>query len=258
MLNGLGLFDGIGGLSIALRDWVLPKAYCEIDRYAQCVLLSRMSEGELFQAPIWDDVRTLKGELLPPIDMVYAGFPCQDISVAGHGAGLDGERSGLFFEIIRLVGELGPKFVFLENVPAITTRGGLRVITEFARLGYDCRWTIVSAAELGAVHIRKRWFLLAYADGERLRQESGEKDEIQSTPQREMVAYRSRFPRRAPGTPEGFASPRVGRAGDGLPCRRDRHKALGNAVVPIQAREAFMRLSGLNNCKVNLHTSEGK
>src|SRR5690606_12278219 len=96
-------------------------------------------------------------------DVICGGFPCQDISVAGTGAGLEGERSGLFFEIIRLVGEIRPRLVFLENVPAITTRGGVRGISAFASLRYDCRWTIVSAAEVGAPHLRRRWFLLAHS-----------------------------------------------------------------------------------------------
>lgn len=92
MLNGLDLFSGIGGLTLALAPWVRPVAYCENDRYAQSVLLSRISSGDLPNAPIWDDVRTLKAWDIPNVDIVYGGFPCQDVSVAGARAGLDGER----------------------------------------------------------------------------------------------------------------------------------------------------------------------
>lgn len=167
-LNGLDLFSGIGGISLALEPWVRTVAYCEADRYAQSVLLSRMASGQIELAPIWDDVRTLDGRSLTcSIDVIFGGFPCQDISVAGNGVGLEGERSGLFFEIVRLVGELRPRFIFLENVPAITVRGLDRVLLELTKIGYDCRWTIVSAAEVGAPHLRERWFLLAYANGER-------------------------------------------------------------------------------------------
>lgn len=113
MIYGLDLFSGIGGISLALRDRVIPAAYCEIDPYARSVLLSRMHEGKLFKAPIWDDIKTLRGEMLPRIDIVYGGFPCQDISVAGLGAGLEGERSGLFFELVRLVKETKAPWVFL-------------------------------------------------------------------------------------------------------------------------------------------------
>src|SRR4051812_38162099 len=102
-MNGLDLFSGIGGLGLALADWVTPVAYCENDRYAQSVLLSRMASGELLLAPIWDDVRTLTGQQLPRIDCLYGGFPCQDLSAAGAGRGLAGERSGLYWQIERLV-----------------------------------------------------------------------------------------------------------------------------------------------------------
>lgn len=168
-LNGLDLFTGIGGITLALRGIVRPVAYCENDRHAQHVLLSRMATGDLPQAPIWDDVRTLSGSMLSSVDIVYGGFPCQDISAAGRGAGLGGERSGLYWELHRLVKETSPAFVFLENVPAIRTRGLRDVVRSFTDLGYDCRWTCVSAEEVGAPHLRKRWFLLAHSDSHSLR-----------------------------------------------------------------------------------------
>jgi len=161
-MNGLDLFSGIGGLTKALEGYVRPIAYCENDRYAQSVLLSRMVKAELPRAPIWDDIRTLRAGMLPGFaDVIYGGFPCQDISVAGRGEGLEGERSGLFFEIARLVGEIRPRFVFLENVAAITVRGADRVVGELCKLGYDCRWGILSAADVGANHRRERWWCLA-------------------------------------------------------------------------------------------------
>lgn len=162
MLNGLDLFSGIGGLTVALEPWVRPVAYCENDRYAQSVLLSRMSNGSIIGAPIWDDVRTLRGSGIGiGIDIITGGFPCQDISVAGRRVGLGGERSRLFLHVARLAEEVRPAFIFLENVPAIRSRGLSVVIFELARLGFDLRWTIVSAAEVGAPHLRKRWFCLA-------------------------------------------------------------------------------------------------
>jgi DNA (cytosine-5)-methyltransferase 1 len=154
----------MGGISEGLSEWVRPVAYCEINPHARRILLRRIEKGQLANAPIWDDVRTLPTAELGRVDIVYGGFPCQDISAAGRGAGLAGERSGLFYEITRLCDDLRPRFVFLENVPAITTRGLDAVIGEFTKLGYDCRWTIVSAAELGANHLRRRWFLLAHTN----------------------------------------------------------------------------------------------
>lgn len=179
-MNGLDLFSGIGGISLGLRDYVKPIAYCEIDSYCQGVLLSRISEGLLTNAPIWNDIKTLSydGKTWPRCDIVYGGFPCQDISVAGLGKGLAGERSGLFFEIVRLCREIKPRFIFLENVPAITIRGGVEVVRQIASLGYDCRWCVISAASVGALHKRERWFLLAHATSESAnRYTSGEKKE---------------------------------------------------------------------------------
>lgn len=182
MIYGLDLFSGVGGLSLALQGWVRPVAYCELDPYVRGVLLSRMRSGDLAVAPIWDDVKTLSGLHLPAVDLVYSGFPCQDISVAGAGRGLTGERSGLVREILRLVEECRPTFIFLENVPAIRTRGGEAVGKELARLGFDCRWTVVSAADVGAPHLRKRWFLLAaHPEHLQLRDEQGRRSRSTGT-----------------------------------------------------------------------------
>jgi DNA (cytosine-5)-methyltransferase 1 len=267
MLNGLDLFSGIGGISLALSPWVRTVAYCENDRYAQSVLLSRMHQGSLHHAPIWDDVRTIRMGIFPSgltIDIICGGFPCQDISLAGTGKGLAGERSGLFFEIARLVGELRPRFVFLENVPAISVRGLDRVLMEFTALGYDCRWTIVSAAELGAPHLRERWFLLAHADDsgrrELLQQEQkrrrGTTPDIRSDGETQLMADSDGkgLERRWREEPQQHrftesswwaVEPDVGRVANGISNRSHRLKCLGNSVVPLQAREAFKRLIGI-------------
>jgi len=121
-----------------------------------------MADESLSDGPIWDDITTLSG--LPfngSIDIIYGGFPCQDISIAGHGKGLEGKRSGLFFEILRLAKEIVPRWIFLENVPAITSRGGIQVLEELNKVGYNARWCVISAASVGALHKRERWFLLA-------------------------------------------------------------------------------------------------
>jgi DNA (cytosine-5)-methyltransferase 1 len=263
-VNGLDLFSGIGGISLALRPWVRTVAYCEQDRYAQGVLLSRMSEGKLCMAPIWDDVTTLNGSMLPEIDIIFGGFPCQDISVAGRGEGLAGERSGLFFEIVRLAEEIKPTFIFLENVPAIRTRGLSTVGESLDSLGYDCRWTTLSAEEVGAPHLRNRWFLLAKnqdpATMQRTEIERGESD--RDTERSKEMAHTNGHALRlkhrgSSGTggkkenePFGRSwwstEPNVGRMAHGIPNRVDRLRCLGNSVVPLQAREAFKELAGLN------------
>ena len=122
MLNGLDIFSGIGGFTLALAPWVRPIAYCENDRYAQSVLLSRIATSELPWAPIWDDVRTLLGSFSKPIDIIYGGFPCEDRSLAGPRFGLEGKRSSLFWEIVRLTKEISPTFVFIENLAESTKR----------------------------------------------------------------------------------------------------------------------------------------
>lgn len=273
-LNGLDLFSGIGGISYALQDWVRSIAYCEIEPYCQSVLLSRMQEGDLSKAPIWDDVRTLPYDELPGIDIIYGGFPCQDISVAGAGKGLEGERSGLFFEIMRLAKEIEPTFVFLENVPAITGRGGLRVVREITSLGYDCRWCVISASGVGALHRRERWFLLANSQPKRLERysETREKKEpklrnesfadgcntFSGTSEQASESAIALYKRReAWREHSGFYRPfksrddwqetvsEMGKCTNGLPYQVDRLKSLGNAVVPQQVRQAWQILTGI-------------
>jgi len=268
VLNGLDLFSGIGGLTIALSEWVRPIAYCENDRFAQAVLLSRMSNMDLPRAPIWDDVRTLKSDFIPKPEIIYGGFPCQDISVAGDAKGMVGKRSGLFQDIARLTQEIRPAFVFLENVPAITTRGLDVVLAAFTQLRYDCRWTVVSARDVGAPHLRKRWFFLAansecfgiYKQSGRSSGKSRKnKIQLDGYGKEELVAHTVdlRYEKqeryfKSPTTEHTAmrsswweVEPSICRVVDELQNRSHRIKALGNSVVPMQAREAFMRLMGL-------------
>lgn len=240
-MNGLDLFSGIGGISYALSDWVKPVAYCEIEPYCQSVLLQRMRERHLPQAPIWDDVRTLPANELPPIDIITAGFPCQDISIAGNGKGLDGEHSGLFFEIIKLASLLRPSFMFLENVPAILHRGGKQVVGELAKHGYDCRWTVISASSVGALHQRKRWFALCHTN-DKPSQQAYPKTEAKHKSQNSRRGYTGLY---RPFTSRSHWQKSVAdvcRAADGIPNGMDRLATLGNAVVPQQVQVAFISL----------------
>lgn len=241
-MYGLDLFSGIGGITRALEGYVQPVAYCENDRYAQAVLLSRMRDGSIPTAPIWDDVRTLHPSELPVYpDIVYGGFPCQDISVAGRGKGLAGERSGLFFEIVRLVSEIRPRFVFLENVPEITDRGLAHVVGTLTAIGYDCRWDVLCASVVGCPMHGHRFFLLAKANGNRLEKTISSRDASEDARQRphaeSVLQVRqglwSDSPTRFVGMDHGPTN------------WVDRIKSCGNAVVPAQAREAFERLMGL-------------
>jgi len=158
----LDLFSGIGGFSLGLeRAGMQTVAFCEIDPFCRRVLAKHWPS-----VPIFEDVRTLKGSDVEAADVICGGFPCQDISVAGSGAGLAGERSGLWREYARLVGEVRPAYVIVENVAALLGRGMGVILGDLARIGYDAEWRRISAADVGAPHLRERIWIVAYpSDG---------------------------------------------------------------------------------------------
>jgi len=140
----------------------------ELEEYPRRVLLQRQRDGLLPWFPIWDDVRTFDGRpWRGRVDAVCGGFPCQDISAAGRGAGIDGERSGLWGECARIVGEVRPRYVFVENSPMLTSRGLGRVLGDLAALGYDAEWGVLGACAAGAPHKRDRIWIVAHAEGQR-------------------------------------------------------------------------------------------
>jgi DNA (cytosine-5)-methyltransferase 1 len=161
----LDLFSGIGGFSLGLErtGGFETVAFCEIEPFPRKVLAKNWPE-----VPIYDDVRTLTAERLAAdgiaVDVICGGFPCQDISTAGKGAGLAGERSGLWSEIARLVGELRPSYVIVENVSALLGRGLGTVLGDLAALGYDAEWHCIPASHVGAPHRRDRIWIIAYVD----------------------------------------------------------------------------------------------
>ena len=265
------LFAGIGGLDLGLeRAGMTCKWQVEIDEYAQKVLQKHWPD-----VVRWGDITTFppdarhrrkrrREERKPShvrlakvpsekwcVDLICAGFPCQDISYAGKGIGLSGSRSGLFFEAIRVVRLLQPRYVLLENVSALLTRGLDDVLGTLASLGYDAEWHCIQAADFGSPHIRDRVFIVAdhqgfgrgegwpwraagasageedaaavaNADGARL--EVGEGKDTAGT--RPLI-------RSKPSRSDWWATePDVGRVANGVPSRVDRLKCLGNAVVP--------------------------
>jgi DNA (cytosine-5)-methyltransferase 1 len=128
-------------------------------------LCARQNDKVLETFPIWDDVQTFDGKPWRGIvDVVSGGFPCQDISVAGKGDGLDGERSGMWREMARIIGEVRPRFAFVENSPMLVTRGLERVLADLTAMGYDSRWGIISAADIGAKHKRERIWIVAHSN----------------------------------------------------------------------------------------------
>lgn len=198
-----------------------------------------MQKGLLPQAPIWPDVRTLPTELWAYVDIITGGFPCQDISVAGNGKGLEGGRSKLFFSMLGWIKRFNPPWVFIENVPAIRTRGAERVCKELAKIGYDCRWTTLSAQEIGAPHKRNRWWLLAYSPGERWCPWSNE--DFRYKGQAPITKISDYLCEEASENSWETKSPICG-MDDGVPNWVDRIRAIGNSVVPKQTRKAFTKL----------------
>lgn len=217
------LFAGIGGMDLGLeRAGMQCKWQVEIDDYATKVLEKHWPNVERFR-----DVRECGKHNLRAVDVIAGGFPCQDISFAGAGAGLDGERSGLYFEVLRLVRQLKPKYIFLENVSALLNRGLDRVLGTLAEVGYDAEWHCLQAADFGAPHLRDRIFIVGYANGERRcggiarfkYAEDAWKPPISSAGRRWEFK-------------EWCTEPSVGRVVDGISNRVDRLRGLGNAVVP--------------------------
>ena len=164
MITCGSLFAGIGGFELGAQ-WAFESAgiphkvlfQVEQNKFCQKILKKHWPDAQLFE-----DVRAVGRHNLPDVDILMGGFPCQDISVAGHQKGIiNGKKSGLWFEMLRIISELRPSIAVLENVPAILRLGGSDVVRGLAEIGYDTEWQIISAAQFGAPHLRRRWFCVA-------------------------------------------------------------------------------------------------
>jgi DNA (cytosine-5)-methyltransferase 1 len=222
------LFAGIGGFDLGFQRAGMETVWqVEIDPKARLVLARHFPQAERF-----DDVKTVGIGTLRRVDIICGGFPCQDISNAGRRVGIDGERSGLWVEMLRIIGELRPPFVCVENVAALLGRGMGRVLGDLAEIGYDAEWDCFRANEFGAPHPRERIFILAYPHSDRL-----------ETHPNETILRGTFGGRRADGhigtvgcenvwieaRPIGARPMGVG---NGIPSDVDRLRMLGNAVVP--------------------------
>jgi DNA (cytosine-5)-methyltransferase 1 len=147
----------------------MPVCYVEGEAFSIAHLVAKIKAGKMADAPIWTDVKTFNSKpWRDHVDCIIAGFPCQDISDAGKKVGIEGKKSGLWSEVVRIARDIRPQFLFLENVSAITVRGIDRVLADISELGMAAIWTIASAQEVGAPQKRQRWFCLAYSDNKRL------------------------------------------------------------------------------------------
>lgn len=196
----LDLFSGIGGFSLGLeRAGMETVAFCEIEEFPRKVLKKHWPD-----VPIYEDVRNVTRERLEADgiipDVICGGFPCQDISVAGKQAGIHAERSGLWEELCRIIGEVRPKYAIVENVTALISgeRGGWfgRVLGDLAEIGYDCEWHCIPASELGAYHHRDRVWIICYPQHiGRTAAEIGEGDQARNGGNEKRAEQASEFTR---------------------------------------------------------------
>jgi DNA (cytosine-5)-methyltransferase 1 len=229
----LDLFSGIGGFSLAAK-WVggvETTQFVEINSAVHPVL------DQYFAAPIHDDITTFNPLSTTRFDLLTAGFPCQDISAANpNGAGLDGKLSGLFFEIIRLLRSHRPGYIILENVPALLSRNGGRdmgsVLWHLAECGYDAEWDVLPASIIGANHLRRRLWIVAYANSQRRSGQiggAGNNHEKRNYPARlEMREAECRATFSSPASswpPRSGGISAVPRMDDGLSAKLDKHNS---------------------------------
>ena len=256
-MRELALFAGAGGgiLGGLLLGWRTVCAV-ELDPYARRVLLARQRDGILHPFPIWDDVCTFDGHpWRGQVDVISGGFPCQDISAAGKGAGITGRKSGLWGEMARIVGEVVPRHVFVENSPMLTSRGLGVVLGDLAALGYDARWGVLGAHHAGAPHKRDRvWIMASNTNGdgepagpvddeasgvpEILAHSDGSQRQGDQRAQREQSEYTD-----AGSAGWWVAEPGLDRVANGVAHRMDRLRAIGNGQVPAVAALAWETLS---------------
>ena len=157
----IDLFSGIGGFALA-AEWCWKEdleivTFCEIEDFPKKILKKNFPT-----IPIHDDIRTFNGDNFKNIDLITGGFPCQDISSAGKGAGIEGERSGLWTEMYRIISEIRPRYAIIENVSMLIHRGLEQILCDLTQIGYDSEWQIIGADEVGARHRRKRVWIVSY------------------------------------------------------------------------------------------------
>lgn len=236
-LRELALFAGAGGgiLGGNLLGWETVCAV-EWNEYAASVLAARQNDGILSPFPIWDDVQTFDGKSWRgSVDVVSGGFPCQDISAAGRGDGIEGQRSSMWKQMARIIGEVRPRYAILENSPMLIQRGLAVVVSDLAALGYDAKWLCLSAQELGANHIRDRIWILATDSNMPQRERAMQPFGIQ---QKHANTSYTRWWQDTPdihGMDDGLASK----------LDKDRLHAIGNGQVPIVMARAFQELMKL-------------
>lgn len=275
-MNELALFAGGGGgiLGGLLLGWRTVCAV-ELDPYARSILLARQKDQILGPFPIWDDVCTFDGApWRGSVDVVSGGFPCQGVSAANPtGKGLADPRSGLWSQMARVISEVRPAWVFVENSPLLISRGMDRVLSDLASMGYHAAWGVIGAHHMGAPHKRDRIWIVAHAESERInginggdrggalarcqaepKSNGGRKGVAHSNGKRQSQPERHHQEKRrrpldgreeldaAAGGGWWLSEPGVGRLAHGVADRMGKLRALGNGQVPAVAAFAFRYL----------------
>lgn len=245
------LFAGMGGFDEAAKVVGWRTAWVsEIEPYA-CALLEYFFPG----VPNHGDIIQIDFTRVEPVEVLCGGFPCQDISKAGNGDGIDGKRSGLWSHYARAIGVLRPRYAVVENVPTLTRRGLGRVLGDLADLGYDAEWHCLSAAHVGAPHGRDRIWICAYpfgavADSDGLGWLHRSLDQLTTSP-----GWDAECDVGAGGANVAHGhwavEPAVGRLVDGLPYREERIACLGNAIVPQVAELLFRAIQAREEMRAN-------
>ena len=251
-MNELALFSGIGGGILAgqMLGW---RTVCGVEwnSYAASVLVARQNDKLLDAFPIWDDVSTFDGTRWRGIvDVVSGGFPCQDLSIAKQGGdGLDGERSGLWREMGRIIGEVRPRYVFVENSPMLINNGLDRVLGDLSKLGFDAKWGVMGADSVGAPHRRERLWLVANSRSIRLHDRKTKWNRVpqqtiyQDKPDKWDRVWSKACGRISLDDYKSLATEFL-RMDDGSANRMDRLKGCGNGQVPECAALAWNILNG--------------
>lgn len=233
-LNLLDLFSGIGGFSLGLErsGGFATRAFCEIDPFCHQVLAQHWPQVKQYHDICALTAERMAADGIGDIDAICGGFPCQDISLAGNGLGLDGARSGLWSEYARLIGEFADrgrpvKYVFVENVAALLGRGLDRVLRDLAALGYDAEWHCIPASYVGLRHLRDRIWIVAYPKRYSVQGRAHFTETWRQKSRAEQLAGLVQ-----PGAWPTVSGARDRGTGHGVPNGTHRNKAIGNAVVP--------------------------